>query len=201
MKILLIDDDAIVLHSLKLILESQGVVILATAPDGSQLTKLYREHRPDVVLMDIQMKPVGGLEASRKLLEDYPDAKVLLLSTFEDSGYIREALEIGCKGYLLKENFSGILPALESVHAGSMVFDPAMILSLQQTPKGAELSKRERELIRLVAKGKSNKEVAEELFLSEGTVRNYLSTILEKLDLRDRTQLAIFYYQHPNDLQ
>lgn len=199
MNILLIDDDPIVLHSLKRILEAEGVVILATAQDGSTLTTLYLEHRPDVVLMDIQMKPVGGLEASRALLNRLPQAKILLLSTFEDQGYIKEALDIGCKGYLLKENFGGILPALNSVQAGNMVFDPAMILSLQQPSQETELSPREKQLIHLVAKGKNNREIAEELFLSEGTVRNYLSAVLEKLTLRDRTQLAIYFYQHRQD--
>ena len=150
------------------------------------------------------MKTKSGLEATEEILKDFPDARILLLTTFSDDEYIVKALKLGAKGYLLKQDYESILPALKAVASGQTVFGTEIISKIPELIMNTDtfdyavygISKKEFSIIRLVADGYSNKEIASELFLSEGTVRNYLSTILEKLNLRDRTQLAVFYYQH-----
>ncbi len=205
MNIVIVDDDFLVAASLKTILEATGkVTVVATGCDGSDAISLYREHRPDILLADIQMKKVGGLEATEVILQEFPNAKILLLTTFSDDEYIVKALKLGAKGYLLKQDYESILPALEAVKCGQTVFGTEVIskipellhTSVQFDYASYGIHEKEFGIIRLVADGYSNREIAAELFLSEGTVRNYLSNILEKLDLRDRTQLAVFYYQH-----
>jgi len=203
MNILIIDDDKLVALSLKTILESTGRInVMAMGADGSDAIALYDEHNPDVLLMDIRMDKMTGLEAGEIILKKHPDAKILYLTTFSDDEYIVRALNMGAKGYILKQDFEGIAPALEAVMNGQSVFGEKVIekLPILMNNKSKfdfsehEINEKEQEIITLVAEGLSNKEIATELFLSEGTVRNYLSEILEKLELRDRTQLAIFYY-------
>ena len=136
------------------------------------------------------------------ILNEDKKARILYLTTFSDDEYISKALSIGAKGYILKQDFEGIAPALEAVMRGQSVFGSEVVTKLPHLIKeksgfdrsAYDISEKEEEIITLVAEGMSNKEIAAELFLSEGTVRNYISTVLEKLDLRDRTQLAIFYY-------
>ena len=208
MKIIIVDDDCLVAGALKTILEANpDIQVAATGSDGEEACSLYREYLPDILLMDIRMKGMDGLEASRKILGEFPEAKILLLTTFSDDEYIIKALKIGAKGYLLKQNFNGIAPALEAVLQGQQVFGEQVITRLpilmqnKPNPDYAKyaITDKEKELIELVAAGLSNKEIAAALFLSEGTVRNYLSSILEKLHLRDRTQLAVFYYTNRTD--
>jgi len=147
------------------------------------------------------MGKMTGLEACGSILGRFPDARVLFLTTFLDDEYIVQALRLGAKGYVLKQDFESIIPALNAVHMGQSVFGDAIISRLPGLlrdggQKGfAELGINEREarIIELVAEGLSNREIAQALYLGEGTVRNYLSVILEKLGLRDRTQLAVFY--------
>ena len=144
------------------------------------------------------------LTAGKQILETYPDAKILFLTTFSDDEYIVRALRMGAKGYLLKQNFESILPALQAVQKGQTVFGeeitdkiPDLInkTTAQRDFAKYGITEKEYAIIEQVANGLNNKEIAETLYLSEGTVRNYLSSILEKLELRDRTQLAIFYYR------
>lgn len=205
MNILIIDDDPLVAISLKTILETDSnISVAAIGNDGSEALSLYEEHKPDVLLMDIRMNTMSGLEAGESLLQKYPDAKILYLTTFSDDEYIIKALHIGAKGYILKQAFDGIAPALHAVYSGQSVFDGQIIHKIpnlmQESPTPTvlpdQINEKEFELIKLVAQGLNNREIANTLFLSEGTVRNYLSTILEKLELRDRTQLAIYYYVH-----
>ena len=154
--------------------------------------------------MDIRMKKMDGLEAAEKILKDFPEAKILLLTTFSDDEYIVKALKFGVKGYLLKQDYGSILPALKAVKSGQTVFGSEVVSKIPDLINASEkydysaqnINERELEIIRLIANGYSNKEIAAELFLGEGTVRNYLSSILDKLQLRDRTQVAVFYYQH-----
>ena len=202
MNIVIIDDDVLVSSALKTILESKEEIrVSGMGQDGGEALRLYREHKPDVLLMDIRMKNVSGLAASREILKEYPEAKILLLTTFSDDEYIVKALKYGVKGYLLKQDYNSILPALQAVKTGQMVFGTeiiAKIPGLLQEKKtfdweAHEISGKELEVISLVAEGLSNKEIAKRLFLSEGTVRNYISSILDKLELRDRTQLAVYY--------
>lgn len=205
MTVVIVDDDFFVTTALKTILEATGQVkVLAAGSSGSEGVELYRKHQPDILLTDIQMNGDNGLEATECILREYPLAKILLLTTFADNEYIIKALKLGARGYLLKQDYEGILPALEAVESGQTVFGTEIISKLpellhsqpQFEYSNYDINEKEYAIIKLVAQGCSNKEIAQELFLSEGTVRNYLSAILDKLALRDRTQLAVFYYQH-----
>ena len=205
MRIVLIDDDQLVCMSLKMILESDSdITVAAVGNDGSDALPLYKEHNPDVLLMDIRMKGMNGTDALAELIEKYPDAKVLFLTTFVDDEYIVKALELGAKGYIVKQNYENIVPALKAVYSEQNVYGTEVMEKSPDLMKSADsfdysaydISDKEYEIITLVADGLSNKEIATNLYLSEGTIRNYLSSILEKLELRDRTQLAVFYYQH-----
>lgn len=205
MRIIVIDDDKLVALSLKTILENTGSIeIAAMGYSGEEAIVLYAQHKPDVMLMDIRMQGMTGLEAGEKILASDKNARILYLTTFSDDEYIVKALNIGAKGYILKQDFNGIEPALQAVMNGQRVFGEQVISKLPELMSGKEsfdyqsfgLTDKEWEMTTLVAQGLSNKEIASEMFLSEGTVRNYLSQILEKLDLRDRTQLAIFYFNH-----
>ena len=203
MKLILIDDDCLVVSALKMILESEpDFAVAATAEDGSAAPALYREHRPDVLLMDIRMKQKNGLDAAEEILKEFPTARILLLTTFSDDEYIIKALKLGAAGYLLKQDYQNIIPAIRAAASGQTVFGteivsriPELMGTQKETTdyKKYGISERELEVIRLIAEGLSNKEIAARLYLSEGTVRNYLTTILDKLNLRDRTQLAVFY--------
>lgn len=210
MKICIVDDDQLVSLSLKTILEASGQIeILGIGNSGEEAVELYDKYKPDVLLMDIRMQTMTGLDAGSCILKKYPDAKILLLTTFSDDEYIVKALHIGVKGYILKQNFENILPALLAVQSGQTVFGDEITTKLPELMKASspadfshyDITEKERAIIEKVADGCNNKEIAEELFLSEGTVRNYLSQILEKLGLRDRTQLAVFYYKNYFDTQ
>ncbi len=205
MKIVIVDDDRLVSLSLKTILEaSKEVEVLGIGNDGAEGVKLYTKYEPDVLLMDIRMQAMTGLEAAEIILNKYKNAKILFLTTFSDSEYIEKALKLGVKGYILKQDYECILPAIKAVFSGQSVFGGEIMEKLPMIMEKktkfdyqkANISDKELEIIELVAKGLNNKEISEKLFFSEGTVRNYLSNILEKLELRDRTQLAIFYYQN-----
>ena len=205
MNVIIIDDDKFVTSALKAILEASGdVTVPATGTDGSEAIELYEKYNPDILLTDIQMKGLSGLEATEAIIKKYPDARILLLTTFLDDEYIIQALKLGAKGYLLKQDYESILPALEAVYSGQSVFGteiisiiPGLISSTSKFDYTLyDINEREINIIELIADGLSNKEIAAKLFLSEGTVRNYLSQILEKLGLHNRTQLAVFYYKH-----
>ncbi len=205
MNVLIVDDDRVVGISLKTILEAEpDISVVALGKDGTEAVSLYREHRPDILLMDIRMEGMNGLDAASSILSENPSAKILFLTTFSDDEYIVRALRLGAKGYLLKQDFESIVPALHAVYGGQNVFGSEVvkkipdILSAPKEPTAEELplNEKEFEIMKLVAEGLNNKEIAAALFLSEGTVRNYLSSTLEKLELRDRTQLAIYYYKH-----
>ncbi|SFR93659.1 response regulator transcription factor [Anaeromicropila populeti] len=206
MNILLIDDDKLVCSSLKIILSaSEGIQVAGMAHDGVEAVELYRQLKPDILLMDIRMGTMTGLDAGEIILQEDPQAKILYLTTFLDDDYIVKALKIGAKGYMLKQDFESIVPALHAVYSGQNVYGNEIISKLPDLMSSSSdkacykecgITEKEHEIILLIADGKSNKEMAEELFLSEGTIRNYISTILEKLELRDRTQIAIYYYKH-----
>lgn len=205
MNVLIVDDDRVVGISLKTILEAEpDITVPALGKDGAEAIALYKEHHPDILLIDIRMEGMNGLDAAATILATDPAAKILFLTTFSDDEYIIRALRLGAKGYLLKQDFESIVPALHAVYGGQNVFGSDVvkkipdILSSPKEPDVSELplNEKEIEIMKLVAEGLNNKEIAQNLFLSEGTVRNYLSSTLEKLALRDRTQLAIFYYKH-----
>lgn len=210
-KVLVIDDDNLVAVSLKTILECDSdIEVVGIGNDGREAIKMYKEFVPDVILMDIQMKYMSGLEASEMILQENDTAKILLLTTFSDNEYILKALEIGTKGYILKQDFESIIPSVKAIYNGQSVLGGEVVAKLpsiytnagvdNQTGNSSgekyamnELTEKEIDVVKLVAEGMNNKEIANELCLSEGTVKNYISVILEKLQLRDRTQLAIYY--------
>ena len=205
MKVVIVDDDAIVAMSMRTILTAGGdIEVPELGSDGEDAVRLYEKHLPDILLTDIQMKKLNGLEAAARILEKYPDAKIILLTTFLDGGYIREALRVGAKGYILKQDYEGVLPALRAVYSGQSVFGKEIINEIPKLIREKNtdvytrngITDKEFEIIKLVADGLSNKEIADRLCLSDGTVRNYISLVLDKLKLRDRTQLAVFYYKN-----
>lgn len=205
MNIIIVDDDCLVAGALKTILGAQeDFHIPACGSDGKEAVSLYKKYKPDVLLMDIRMKEMNGLEAAAEILKAYPDARILLLTTFLDDEYIIKALKLGAKGYILKQDYQNIVPAILAVSSGQTVFGKEIVSKIPSLleKKSAfdyasrDINDRELEVIQLIAEGRSNKEIASILYLSEGTVRNYLSSILDKLNLRDRTQVAIFYYQN-----
>ncbi len=214
MNIVIVDDDQLVALSLQTILEADdNIHVTATGGSGKDAIRLFDTYDPDVILMDIRMGDMNGLDASEAIIAAHPDAKILLLTTFSDDEYIIKALSLGAKGYILKQNFECIAPAVNAVFNGQTVFGEEIIEKLPHllSHEGAyetdvepspfdgidyELSSKEMDIISLVAEGLNNKEIASRLFLSEGTVRNYISSILDKLCLRDRTQLACFYYKN-----
>lgn len=204
MRIVIIDDDKLVCQALKTIIETdQQFNVVATGHNGHEAVELYNTNNPDIILMDIRMDGLTGIDAGEIILKTNPHAKILYLTTFLDNEYIIRALKIGAKGYLLKQNFDCILPSLRAVELGQSVFGeeivskiPEMMNTSKKSFEGHALSEKEIEMIELIADGLSNKEIAAKKYLSEGTVRNYISCILEKLNLRDRTQIAIFYYKN-----
>ena len=203
-KIIIADDDKLVCSALNIILSTnENIEILATGNNGHEAVSLYQKHHPDLILMDIRMGEFTGLDAAEEIFQFDKNAKILFLTTFADEEYIARALKLGAKGYLLKQNFDSIVPSINAVMNGQRVFGDEIINKIQSVYHGKtpdfskyDLSEREAEVITKIADGLSNKEIAEMLFLSEGTVRNYISVILEKLNLRDRTQIAIFYYKN-----
>lgn len=205
MRVLVVDDDKLVCVSLKTILEVENdIEVVGSGCNGNDAIDLYHKLNPDILLMDIRMDDLTGIEAAETILKEDSNAKILFLTTFSDNEYIIKALNIGAKGYIIKQNFECIVPSLKAVHAGQNVFGDDIISKipfLLDNSSSADLSEfgitqKELEVITLIAEGLSNKEIASALFLSEGTVRNTLSNILQKLNLRDRTQVAIFYYKN-----
>lgn len=205
MRVVAVDDDKLVCVSLKTILESdEDISVVGTGNNGKEAIELYNRLKPDILLMDIRMEIMTGLEAGENILKADKNAKILFLTTFSDDDYIVKALKIGAKGYIIKQNFESIVPSLKAVYVGQNVFGenivskiPSLINNNGKSDFSSfAITEKELDIITAVAEGLSNKEIANALYLSEGTVRNSLTIILEKLKLRDRTQLAIFYYKN-----
>ncbi|MGI6206555.1 MAG: response regulator transcription factor [Anaerovoracaceae bacterium] len=202
MKVLIIDDDSLITMALSTILAADPEVeICGTGNSGAEAIDLYKEKKPDVIIMDIRMKEMDGLTALEEILKEDPDAKVLLLTTFLDDEYIIRAIRLGARGYLLKQDYTALPAAIRAVCSGQTVFGEEVTAKMPDLIAGhsasgfdaSDLTERETVLCAYVADGLSNKEIGEKMYLSEGTVRNYLSSVLSKLGLRDRTQLAIYY--------
>jgi len=203
-KIVIVDDDRFITASLKTILQTdRDIEVAAVGSSGEEAIELYENIRPDILLTDIRMSGLSGLDAAERIMQKHPEARVIFLTTFSDAEYIVKALRMGAKGYLIKQEAEAIAPALKAVMSGQSVFGGEIVEKLPSFISNKkdidlseyDISERESEVIELVAKGLNNKEIADALYLSEGTVRNYLSVILEKLSLRDRTQLAVFYHR------
>ena len=205
MRVLLVDDDFLITTALKTILEAdKEIEVCGSGKSGKEAVSLYASLITDILLMDIRMEEMDGLAASKEILSRHPQARILLLTTFLDDEYIIQALKLGAKGYLLKQDYNSIIPALKAVFSGQTVYGseitaklPGLLNNQKSFPwEDYHIGPRELEVIDLVAQGLSNKEIAGKLYLSEGTVRNYLSAVLDKLELRDRTQLAVFYLKN-----
>jgi len=205
MRLLVVDDDPIVCKSLKTILEADPDILVAgICYDANEAIKLYDSILPDILLMDIRMKELNGLDAAQMILNTHKEAKILFLTTFSDTEYIIKALKIGAKGFILKQHFESIISALRAVMQGQRVFGDEIVTKIPELLAKEiakdfsvyNLSEKEIQILKLIAEGFSNKEIAEILHFSDGTVRNYISVILEKLNQRDRTQLVAFYYRN-----
>lgn len=207
-KVILADDQDILTEGLKLILGKENdIEICAAVNNGRNAYDACVKYRPDVVLMDIQMPETDGVEATAMIKRDFENTKVIVLTTFNDDRYIYDALKNGASGYLLKDTPpSEIAGAIRTVYNGGALIQPEVAVKViekftqlaseavdkQCDPKAKLLTEREIEICRLIAEGKNNKEISDELYLSQGTVKNHITRILVKLDLRDRTQLAVY---------
>jgi DNA-binding NarL/FixJ family response regulator len=208
-RVLIADDQALVRAGFHAILESQDdIEVAGEAADGQEAVELAREVRPDVVLMDIRMPGLDGLEATRRLLRDNGAAKVLMLTTFDLDEYLYEAMRAGASGFLLKDvPRDQLINAVRTVAVGDALLAPALVRRLvedfvRRPPPGTrvpaeveELSERELDVLKLLARGLSNSEIAKALFVSETTVRTHVTHILSKLRLRDRVQAVVLAYE------
>jgi len=195
MKLLIVDDDALISKSLSLTLVRESdITVIGTADNGAQALELCGEQTPDIVLMDIRMPGVDGIAATRLIKQRYPDVRIMMLTTFDDKPNISQALAAGADGYLIKtDKIADIAGKLRVMMDGAGVLGADVLkkLTAQENPALDLLTQRERDIARLVAQGLTNKEIAAQLFLSEGTVRNNLAVVMEKLDVTNRTQLVI----------
>ena len=206
MKIIIVDDDGLIRDSLKLLLSlEEDIEVIGIGKNGMEAFELCKVNSPDIVLMDIRMPVMDGVLGTKLIKENFKEVKVVLLTTFKDDEYIREAIMNGAEGYILKnQSTDSIIESLRTVYKGNTVFEKDVVNVItgmikegkSKKPTDFNLSEREFEVLALIAEGHSNKEIAEKLFLGAGTIRNYITNILEKLNLRDRTQLAIFYLKN-----
>ena len=208
-RILIAEDQQLVRRAFSTMLSLESdLKVVALAADGAEAIQLARKWRPDIVLMDLQMPRVGGIGAMKRILEDVPEVKIIVLTTFDTDELVFEAISAGAHAYLLKDsNEAEILETIRDVHRGQSRLSPGIARKVldefrRQRPSGVDapddgapadegLTDREEKVLALVAKGKSNREISGTVFLAEGTVKNYVSKIMEKLHASSRTELAI----------
>ncbi|HEY9634499.1 MAG TPA: response regulator transcription factor [Coleofasciculaceae cyanobacterium] len=204
-RVLLVDDQSLIRQGLRALLELEpDLEVLGEADNGQSAIALVETLQPDVVLMDIRMPIMDGVAATREICQRFANTKILVLTTFDDDEYVAQAVRHGAKGYLLKDTPSEELAvAIRAVDKGYTHLGPGLVEKLMAKaptpaqpitvpPGWAELTPREQEVLRLIANGASNREIAQTLYISEGTVKNHVTNILSRLNLRDRTQAAIF---------
>ena len=198
-KVLIADDQELIRQSLQIVLNSkQDIEVSDVAANGQEVIQCIRKNKPDIILMDIRMPKMDGVQCTKIIKENYPQIKIIILTTFDDDEYVFNALKYGASGYLLKGvSMDELSDAIRTVYSGRAMINPEQTnYTIPVEEKDIrQLTKTEWRIIAQVEKGASNKEIADTLSLSEGTIRNYLSTILNKLNLRDRTQLAIWAVQ------
>ena len=207
-KILIVDDEKLIRDGLNIILSTyEDIEVVGLCEDGYDALEFCRKNPVDIILMDIRMSKCDGVLGTRIIKEEFEDIKILILTTFSDIEYIQEALKYGASGYLLKDSsYDLIYEGIKAAIKGNIVVHPEIADKiLSNIPKDREnageikahnLTDREITIIKEIAKGLTNKEIGEELYLSEGTIKNNISTILSKLHLRDRTQIAIFAFKN-----
>ncbi len=211
MKVMICDDQAIVRDGLELLLKlEKDIEVVGLAQDGAQAIDLVESTPPDLVLMDLLMPGVNGVEATRTIRAKHPEIKVLVLTTFDDDEWVFDAIRAGASGYLLKDTPRGkVIEAIRGTVAGKAFVDPAVAGKLLEqaaspqvqpaTKVTEKLTERETEVLSLMARGLNNMDIAAQLHLSEGTVRNHVSAILNKLEVSDRTQAVIIAIRHGLD--
>ena len=213
-RVLIVDDQQLMRDGIASLLKLQdGLEIVGMAANGQEAVELATSQQPDVILMDVRMPVLDGVAATEQIHRHIPACKILMLTTFNDEAYVLEALQVGASGYLLKDlPARDLAQAIQAVHRGIYQLDPTVadqlkaLLSRAQTAREqpgalkatdeADLTERELEVLRLIARGATNREIAETLVISEGTVKNHISNILGRLNLRDRTQAAIYARDH-----
>ncbi len=207
-RVLVCDDQAVVTDGLELILNADPEIqVVGTAHDGAEALLVIPQAKPDLVLMDLKMPGMNGIQATREISQKYPDLKVLVLTTFGDDEWVFDAIRSGAAGYLLKGTpRQELIKAVKGTVSGQTHVDPAVAGKLlshiaqnptrQETGVADELSERELEILQLLAQGLTNAEIADRLYLTRGTVRNYVSAILAKLGVEDRTQAALIAVKH-----
>ena len=211
-KILIADDQELIRESLKIVLDlNQDMEVVGIAENGRTVLEMIKKNLPDVILMDIRMPELDGVLCTKAVKEKFPDVKIIILTTFDDDEYVYYALKYGASGYLLKGcSVQELTAAILTVMNGGSILNQGVITKVVKLfsqlaqanitmeldgRRVEELNRTEKNVASLVGRGLSNKEIAEKLFLSEGTIRNALSSALSKLNLRDRTQLAIWAVQ------
>ena len=203
-KVLLVDDQSLIRQGLRALLELEAdIKIVGEAENGQIAINLVKELKPNVILMDIRMPIMDGVAATKEISHHFPHSKILILTTFDDDEYVKAAIQNGAMGYLLKDTPSEELAvAIRAVDKGYSQLGPGIVKKLMTQFLGtppqlsvpanlAELTPREKEVLRLIAIGDNNREIAQKLYISEGTVKNHVTNILNRLSLRDRTQAAI----------
>lgn len=208
MKVIICDDQAIVRDGLEMLLKLEpDIEIIGIAEEGATAVEMVGKEIPDLVLMDLKMPVMNGVEAIRQIRKKHPDVKILVLTTYDDDEWVHDAIQAGASGYLLKDTTRDeVVKAIRGTVAGKTYVDPSVAgkvfrqASSHQTRQAtlitAKLTDKEIEILRLLAKGLNNADIAGSLCLSEGTVRNHISAILAKLGVSDRTQAAIIAIQH-----
>lgn len=205
-RVLVVDDQELVRAGFRLILGSaDGIEVVGEAGDGAQALSAARTLRPDVVLMDVRMPDVDGITATRRITAELPDARVLVLTTFDLDEHVYEALQAGASGFLLKDvPMEDLVAAVRAVHAGASLLSPSVTRRLveeyaaRRAPAPTQdlpLTGREREVLLLLARGLSNAEIADELVVTEATVKTHVTQVLAKLGLRSRVQAVVFSYE------
>jgi len=198
--LIIVDDDALIRKSLKISLNREAdLEVVGEAADGEEAIKICEEVKPDIALMDIRMPGVDGISATRVIKDRYPEMKVMILTTFDDKMNIQQALSVGADGYLIKtDQVADIAGKLRILMNGTSVLDTSVLQSLTKKENSImeTLTPREKDLFRLVAQGMTNSEIADQLFLSPGSIRNKLIILMKKLNVENRTQLCSLYYQN-----
>src|SRR5262245_12694980 len=191
-RVMVVDDHQIVRQGLVALLNTEpGLTVVAEATNGQQAVELYRQQRPDITLMDLRLPVLGGVEATKTIRQEFPAAKIIVLTTYDGDEDIYRALQAGAQSYLLKGvSFDELLEAIRTVHAGARRIPSAVAERLAERMTGQELTARELQVLELIVKGRSNKEISTELAISEATVKSHINSLLSKLGVSDRTQAA-----------
>ncbi len=197
-RVMLVDDHSAFRKGMAALIESEpDLQVVAETGDGREALEVYRQHRPDVVLMDLRLPGLGGVEATLAIRREFPDARVIVLTTFDTDEDIFRAIQSGAKSYLLKDTPDAELAAaIRSVHAGKQILSDKLAQRLAERQQRPELTQREMDVLQMLIKGRSNKEIGTALFLCEDTVKAHFKTLFAKLKVQDRTEAAIHAIRH-----